>query len=182
MEFIKRNFNIIIKSILVISFFAYMNNADINREYKIKNVNLNKSLDLASMTAFADSLTNTVSIPKIENITVLANFTGRLTGYVYNCPKCTGRLSCKSDLDLSTGNVNYEDAVYGSVRIVASSKNLPCGSIVNINNNDGSAIMAIVLDRGVSNTSLDLLVPELSDAYLVGNHTVEYELLRNGWE
>ena len=49
---------------------------------------------------------------------------------------------------------------------------------------DGSdGIYAIVLDRGVSGTSLDLLVESESYAYkYVGRRDVSYDVLRYGWK
>ena len=65
--------------------------------------------------------------------------------------------------------------------IVASSKSLPCGSIVNFSLNNEN-ITAIVLDRGVTGTALDLLVE--SEAYAlsnVGRKNISYQILRFGY-
>ena len=108
----------------------------------------------------------------------------KLTGYVFNCPSCSGKLACDSSINLSNGNVNYNDSTYGNVRIVASSSNLACGSIVSINASKLSSepIIAIVLDRGVSGSKLDLLTSSVHDAKTnIGKTNITYEVLRNGY-
>ena len=57
-------------------------------------------------------------------------FTGYITGYGADCPLCGGTLSCKPSYYVKDGTTIYPDSDYGNVRIVASSSNLPCGSIV----------------------------------------------------
>ena len=69
--------------------------------------------------------------------------------------------------------------------IVASSKNLACGSIVRFTSNrvgEGEQF-AIVLDRGVGGYALDLLTP--SEEYAsrnIGRSKITYDVLRSGWE
>ena len=114
----------------------------------------------------------------------ITSLSGRLTGYVYNCPKCGGTLACDNSIDLTNGTISYNDATYGNVRIVASSKNLPCGSIVSINASKVSdtPIVAIVLDRGVTGNKLDLLMPSEEEARSqIGNTPITYDVLRNGY-
>ena len=82
------------------------------------------------------------------------------------------------------GTIYYNDADYGEVRIVASSSNLKCGSIVqfNLDTVSNKPITAIVLDRGVTGTNLDLLM-ESEDAAIryVGGRLISYSVLRNGY-
>ncbi len=120
---------------------------------------------------------------EISSSNVLATYTGNMTGYVYNCPGCSGKLACNSSLDLSNGNVTYYDATYGTVNIVAASTNLECGSIVSINSSmSETPMLAIVLDRGVKGTTLDLLTPSVDYAINnVGNKQITYDLLRSGY-
>lgn len=111
-------------------------------------------------------------------------YTGDLTGYDANCPLCGGTLACKPSYYVKDGTDTYFDPIYGTVRIVASSKNLPCGTIVRFNapSLSESPIIAIVLDRGVLGNDLDLLTP--SDDYArqyVGRKTITYDILRQGW-
>lgn len=111
----------------------------------------------------------------------LETFSGDLTGYGANCPLCNGTLACRPSYNVLDGTSTYVDASYGEVNIVASSKNLACGSIVQFDF-DSKSMVAIVLDRGVLGSDLDLLVP--SEAYAskyVGRHHIEYNVLRKGW-
>ena len=110
-------------------------------------------------------------------------FTGDITGYGANCPLCSGNLAC-SKYYVKDGTTIYPDVQYGNVRIVASSSNLPCGSIVRfeLNSISSEPIVAIVLDRGVLGNDLDLLMPSESDAVkYVGRKTKSYDVLRFGW-
>ncbi|NMA50756.1 MAG: hypothetical protein GX951_02780 [Mollicutes bacterium] len=109
---------------------------------------------------------------------------GDLTGYVYNCPLCTGRLACMWKLDLSDGKTTYKDSVYGDVRIVASSTNLPCGTIIRFNSARiaNEPIIAIVLDRGVNGNAIDLLSEDVQYAIALGRSTISYDILRFGWD
>lgn len=111
-------------------------------------------------------------------------YTGDLTGYEANCPLCGGKLACKPSYYVQDGTDTYFDPVYGNVRIVASSKNLPCGTIVRFQlpslSND--PILAIVLDRGVLGNDLDLLTPNETFARTyVGRKSISYDILRQGY-
>ena len=67
---------------------------------------------------------------------------------------------------------------------MASSSNLPCGSIVRFQMNSLSMepIIAIVLDRGVLGNDLDILMANESEATkYVGRKTLGYDVLREGW-
>ncbi len=111
-------------------------------------------------------------------------YTGDVTGYGADCALCSGKLSCAPNYYVLDGTTTYTDSIYGSVRIVASSKNLPCGSVVRfqIDKLSSEPIIAIVLDRGVLGNDLDLLMPSENDASLyVGRNTVSYDVLREGW-
>ena len=90
-----------------------------------------------------------------------------------------------SSLDLSNGRNTYEDKTYGEVNIVASSKNLPCGTIIRFESKRISEepIIAIVLDRGVLGNDIDFLAPNREYALNnVGRSSVTYDVLRFGWE
>ncbi len=159
-------------------------------ENKVENENLNKSLDLGAMAAFVDNIDNQNAQQMIEEKNkkldnIITTLSGNLTGYVYNCPKCSGKLACTSSLDLSNGNVFYYDETYGNVRIVASSNNLPCGSIITFEKDSISSepVVAIVLDRGVSGNTIDLLVDSNATAYnRIGRSKITYNVIRKGWE
>ena len=87
--------------------------------------------------------------------------------------------------NIKDGTTTYKDYEYGEVNIVASSKNLACGSIVRFTSNrvgEGEQF-AIVLDRGVGGYALDLLTP--SEEYAsrnIGRSKITYDVLRSGWE
>ena len=110
---------------------------------------------------------------------------GILTGYGADCPKCGGTLACKSSYKVkNNGVVTYPDPTYGNVRIVASSKNLKCGSIVKFNlpKISGEPVYAIVLDRGVLGNNLDLLMASEAEANKkIGRNNITYEVIRVGW-
>lgn len=111
-------------------------------------------------------------------------FTGDLTGYSADCPLCGGTLACMSSYNVLDGTDTYVDSTYGKVRIVASSKNLPCGTIVRFQmpNLSNDPVIAIVLDRGVLGNDLDLLTPSESYARrYVGRKSITYDILRQGW-
>ena len=76
------------------------------------------------------------------------------------------------------------DKDYGEVQIVASSKNLPCGSIITYEApyDNGKKVTAIVLDRGVLGNDIDVLVP--SEKYArenIGRNKMTYDVLRFGY-
>ena len=112
------------------------------------NENVNKSVNLSTMSLFIskeEALRKEQERKALEAkekektlqrylYDSLDSYTGDLTGYGADCPLCTGRLACKSSLDLSGGRNTYKDKTYGTVNIVASSQNLPCGTIIRFNN------------------------------------------------
>lgn len=196
---LKYKVNVIVKSLIMLLMVVFLESQTNTVVLNSHNNNLNKTLDLKEL-AIVD--TNDPQILAYQNINtqpeeviqeeneevsdpqILASYTGKLTGYVYNCPQCSGRLACDSSIKLNNGNIHYNDNTYGEVRIVASSKDLPCGSIVRFNAPSVSdeAITAIVLDRGVSGKKLDLLTE--SNEYArkhVGRQTIEYDVLRMGY-
>ena len=141
---------------------------------KISNYSMNKTLDLTAMATKYDEIHYT------DMWYPLDRFTGDLTGYGANCPLCSGKLGCTGQ-DVRDGTTMYNDPTYGTVNIVASSKNLKCGSIITWDNY-GTKMTAIVLDRGVLGTDIDLLSP--SEDYArqnVGRHKITYDVLRFGW-
>ena len=173
----KRVFNITIKSLVIILFVMLSTSYVHIIETKSYSDNTNKNVNLSTMAMKVEEL--------IENDIYSAKdtFTGDLTGYVFNCPLCNGTLGCKRSYDITDGKTTYPDEVYGEVRIVASSKNLPCGSIVrfNVNRLSSEPILAIVLDRGVLGNALDLLSKDIEYALNLGRVVITYDVLRVGW-
>src|SRR5574344_2780489 len=169
--------NIIVKSFVLVLATLMVVGATNGSEIKVTNNNLNLSLDLNAMAAkVEEDIQNDIYSSK-------DTFTGYLTGYAANCPLCGGHLACMPSLDVLNGNVNYLDSVYGNVRIVASSKDLACGTIIKFNSYFSSEpITAIVLDRGVTGTSIDLLTYSEADALKnIGRSVITYDVLRKGW-
>ena len=148
------------------------------KEFKVKNSNLNLSTDLTLMALrVEENIKNDIYSAK-------ETYTGDLTGYGADCPLCGGTLACMPSLDVLHGNVHYEDATYGTVRIVASSQNLPCGSVIRFDSPriSSESVVAIVLDRGVLGTNIDLLEASEADAVNnVGRSRITYDVIRKGW-
>lgn len=115
-----------------------------------------------------------------------ASFVGKLTGYGPDCKGCGGTSACPPRQNFKNGNIYYNDATYGKVRVVAADRALPCGSIVRLNNVSiyNEPIIAIVMDRGgaVKGKHLDLLFETQKN--MQGMHTqnnIQFDILRMGF-
>ena len=177
MKKVRSFFNYGIK-IAFLGFFIILANvkvgSDVNQIYSGAN---NRVTNLAMMSwRLEENQKNDLYNPIIT-------YTGDLTGYGANCPLCNGTLACKPSYYVKDGTDTYVDNQYGKVNIVASSSNLACGSIVRFSSKISSEpIYAIVLDRGVLGTDLDLLTPNESYASkVVGRSSITYDVLRDGW-
>lgn len=173
----KRNFCLTIQLVLLV-LFIFLAKVSTNKEMStVSNNASNRIINLSTMALkLEEDLKNNLYSAK-------DTFTGDITGYGANCPLCSGNLAC-SKYYVKDGTTIYPDVQYGNVRIVASSSNLPCGSIVRfeLNSISSEPIVAIVLDRGVLGNDLDLLMPSESDAVkYVGRKTKSYDVLRFGW-
>lgn len=162
--------------VLTMAIFVCSSNSNVF-EARVTNNNLNKTVNLSTMAKKVDEFDYDALYSAKDT------YTGDLTGYVYNCPACTGRLACMGNLDLSNGTTTYRDSTYGDVKIVASSSNLECGTIIRFESPrvSNDTVYAIVLDRGVLGNSIDLLSPDLDYAYTVGRSAITYDVVRNGW-
>lgn len=152
-------------------------NSGITNETRSLNTNLNKNVNLNAMAKVVENFALN------DKFSVLDTYSGNLTGYAADCPLCSGRLGCTGQ-NVLDGTTTYFDSVYGTVNIVASSSNLPCGSVVKFISpyDPNTLITAIVLDRGVTGTNLDLLVDSEQNAITyVGNRRINYDILRFGW-
>lgn len=163
---------------ILIGIILCFQNSNITNMTSSSNENLNKNVNLNAMAKVIQNF-------KFADLnTVLDTYYGNLTGYVADCPLCSGKLGCTGQ-NVLDGTTTYNDLDYGVVRIVASSQSLPCGSIVRFKNttlSDTGVITAIVLDRGVTGTTLDLLVDSTDTALAkVGNQKINYDILRFGW-
>lgn len=116
----------------------------------------------------------------------LYTFTGDLTGYAGDCALCTGYLACPPRTNVLKEGIYYNDKTYGTVRIVASSRNYPCGTIIRfkVNKLSKEPIYAIILDRGVGGNDIDLLTENEDYARKnVGRvRNLEFEVIREGWK
>lgn len=163
---------------VLISVILCFQNSDITNTATSSNTNLNKNVNLNAMARVVENF-------RYEDLgQALDTYYGTLTGYVADCPLCNGHLGCNGQ-NVLDGTTTYFDSQYGTVNIVASSKSLPCGSIVRFENRTISStgeITAIVLDRGVTGTTLDLLVDSTETALTkVGSRKINYDILRFGW-
>ena len=116
----------------------------------------------------------------------LYTFVGELTGYVGDCPLCSGYLACPPRTNVLKKGIYYNDKKYGKIRIVASSRNYPCGTILkfNVKKLSSEPIIAIVLDRGVGGNVIDLLSDSKDYAVKkIGRvRNLNFEVLREGWK
>ncbi len=198
-SWIKSGFKIIVIMTLV---FLLNISEDYSIFNKVHNYEINESFGMIAMVEkekeekpivvkveSKEETTVQKKVKKVENKEYKKNEvkssisrTGVLTGYAANCKSCGGTLACKSSYKVkNNGVVTYPDSQFGSVRIVASSKNLACGSIVRFSL-WGTTITAIVLDRGVLGNNLDLLMTTEKEASnKVGRRNITYQILRNGW-
>ena len=173
----RRVLNVIIKTVVIILFVMLSTSYIHIIETKTYSDNVNKSVNLSTMAMKLEEIIES------DIYSAKDTFTGDLTGYVFNCPLCNGTLGCKRSYDITDGKTTYPDETYGNVRIVASSKNLPCGSIVrfNVNRISSEPVLAIVLDRGVLGNALDLLSKDVEYALNLGRVVITYDVLRVGW-
>lgn len=165
-------------SIVIFMFIIAKSSSDI-KIATVENNNVNKTVNLTTMAM------KLIEVEDKVKYTPVATYTGDLTGYAYNCPLCNGTLGCMPKYNIKDGTTTYKDYEYGVVKIVASSKNIACGSIIRFKSNrvgEGEQF-AIVLDRGVGGYALDLLTPseEYASKY-IGRSKITYDVLRSGWE
>lgn len=164
-------------SLLIVALFV-IETTSTKVQSKVENENFNRNVDLSTMALKVNEINEN------DPYATKDTFTGQLTGYAHDCPLCGGTLACAPNYNVRDRRDYYPDKQYGTVKIVASSKNLPCGTIIRFNKPSLSSdpIYAIVLDRGVPGNNLDLLVPTEDYAIkFIGRSTVTYDVLRTGW-
>ncbi len=114
-----------------------------------------------------------------------ASFNGKLTGYGPDCKGCGGAGACSPRQDFRNGNIYFNDATYGKIRIVAADRSLPCGSIVRIHNIKiySEPILAIVMDRGgaIKGKHLDLLFETEKNLQGFSTQMVQFDIVRLGF-
>ncbi len=112
------------------------------------------------------------------------SFIGTMTGYGPDCAGCSGTTGCAPRQNVTNGNIYFNDNDYGNVRIVATDREIPCGSIVRISNYQKEPIMAIALDRGgaIKGNIMDLLEASEQEAKKVGRQrNIQFDIIRWGW-
>ncbi len=169
----------ILLQIFILMFVVFL--ANINTGIQVSSVSNDADNRVINLTTMAMKLEEDI---RNDLYSAKDTFTGDITGYGADCPLCGGTLACKPSYYVKDGTTTYPDLDYGEVRIVASSRNLPCGSIVrfNLSKISSEPVIAIVLDRGVLGNDLDLLVESNNLATtLVGRNTSSYDVLRTGW-
>ena len=164
----------ILFALLLMFVIFYVVNKEEKKEASVENIEYSLNLILDD----EEKEIKEEDIVVEETTEVIEQHTGDLTGYSADCPKCYGTLACKPNYKVyKNGVVTYNDEEYGNVRIVATSKKVPCGSIIKFNDT-----YAIVLDRGVLGYNVDLLVESENYARVnVGRKKITYDILRSGW-
>ena len=181
-KYIKNRIIFAIESIIIFLILFFINDTTFT-EGSLSvalNDNINKAVDKEVIQASQDELFKA----GINN--PIYTFMGELTGYGGDCPLCSGRVGCPPRINVLKEGIYYNDKTYGTVRIVASSRKYPCGTILrfNVKKLSSEPILAIILDRGVGGNVIDLLTE--SEAYAtkyVGRvRNLEFEVLREGWK
>lgn len=111
-------------------------------------------------------------------------FIGSMTGYGPDCKGCSGRVGAGQNV--TNGNIYYEDAKYGKLRIIAADKKYPYGSIFRISNSNvlNEPTMAIVMDRGsaIKGSKIDLLFESQSSIPSgTTQKNITIDVVRLGW-
>lgn len=131
------------------------------------------------------NIVEVINLVDTSSYTVLQQETVNISHYGHDCYGCTSGYTA-SGYYVGDGKIYYQDATFGSVRIVAADNKYPIGTILRLEYQD-STITAIVLDRGgaISDNSkyqIDLLETNEATAY---NSSVmlnsKLEVLRLGY-
>lgn len=118
--------------------------------------------------------------------TAINTYYGSITAYGPDCYGCSGFTA--SGKDVRNGNIYYNDATFGNIRIVAGDRSLRFGTIIKITglNITSDPLLAIVLDTGGAigfnrNHYFDLLYISNAEAMSFGVQKATFEVLRNGY-
>ena len=170
-----------IEAVLLLMIFAVASKSSFDViSYSVAlNTNLDKVLDSRVIETKQDELY------EVGLYNPIYTFAGDLTGYAGDCALCSGYLACPPRTNVLEKGIYYNDKSYGTIRIVASSKKYPCGTIVRFNAKrvSNEPIIAIILDRGVGGNDIDLLTD--NEDYAIKNvgrvRDLNFEVLREGW-
>ncbi len=140
-----------------------------------------------------ESINEVVRVGTREN----ADYGGMLTGYGPDCVGCSkkGYVAChtenKEKWSLVDDGIIYNDSDYGEVNIIAADHLLfPCGTIIEISNNNYDKLVAVVLDTGGTMRSkwrnhkevhIDLAFSSEKETKNVTSKDTNYHVKRWGW-
>lgn len=174
-------------------FYIMVSSVDHNKN-TVRNMNGVKSIEATHIINKYDNRSQFVmprEVSNMEEVSLYGSstpvaFVGQMTAYNPICVGCTGRVACPPGQDVRNGNIYFNDATYGKIRILAADPAIPCGSIVKVTNVSFSdqPIIGIVLDKGgaIKGNIMDFLVTETDDMDIVGRQrNVRYEILRWSW-
>ena len=148
----------------------------------VNKYNSIKEMEKAKEPVLYDNFYDAISVASSSPVA----FMGKLTAYGPDCPGCSGNSACPPRQNFKNGNIYFEDQVYGTVRVVAADRSIPCGSIVRISgiNIYSEPVLAIVMDRGgsVTGNHMDLLFTSQSnlEGFATSNN-IKFEIIRYGW-
>lgn len=183
-KYIKRRIIISFETVILLIFIFSIKNENVVKTEL--TVAMNDSNNRVLEKRIIEKSQNNLYQKSIEDPESLYKFNGELTGYSGDCPLCSGYLACPPRTNVLKSGIYFDDKTYGKIRIVASSKNYPCGTILKfkVNKISKDPIIAIVLDRGVSGNTIDLLTDsEASALKNIGRvKNLNFEVLREGWK
>lgn len=182
--YVRSRILMIIETIVVVLIIFTIHKENMINKNVFSVASLNTNLDKAVDIKVIQETQHELYAQKDYN--AIYTFTGELTGYAGDCPLCSGYLACPPRTNVLKSGIYYNDKTYGKLRIVASSKNYPCGTILrfNVKKLSSEAMYAIVLDRGVSGNVIDLLTEseDYAAKYVGRVKNLEFEVLREGWK
>lgn len=180
-EYIRSRIIMTIEIIIIIPLiFTLTKTADITTSMSsVLNDNINKGVDKETIQVSQNQLyLDGIYNPKYS-------FVGDLTGYAGDCPLCTGYLACPPRTNVLEEGIYFEDDTYGTLRIAASSRKYPCGTIIqfDVDKISDEPIVAIILDRGVGGNDIDLLSEneDIARKQVGRVKNQEFKVLREGW-
>jgi len=185
----------LIFSFFLVCFFVIIACGNSRKKIITYNINSVKSVEAVHIVSKYNSLQEELSKPVYyEDFSLMiqngnshpVSFIGTLTGYGPDCVGCGGKVGCPPRQDVRNGNIYFTDYEYGTIRIVATDKSIPCGSIIRISNYKFASepIIAIALDRGgaIIGKTMDLLYTSEEETVIIGRqYNIYFEIIRWGW-
>ena len=179
--------------VFILSLFMIVASGASSKTNYVANISNIKSLQAVHIVQKYDNLDEELKVRMVSNMQEAReygeqgpiSFVGQMTSYGPDCVGCNGIVACPPRLDVSD-NIYYEDSEYGTIRILAADRNIPCGSIMKISNLSftDEEMIGIVLDRGgvIKGNIIDLLSESEAASSDVGREkNVIFEVVRWGW-